>query len=208
MEKSLFFDKIRNATQAPEGFQPTQLPDWDATELHSSQQPDLVDSKLIWKRFEQRFTGVNGEIVKGLPSLVQFLQEQKASHGYLAPELRSKLGAALEGCNIGVETTFDESRVDDYTFGITRAAGIIAETGTVVIKESSTPSRLGALAPWIHITLVDAETRLYPTLFDAVTDLGNEPYVVFATGPSKTADVEGILIEGVHGPGRQICCRV
>jgi L-lactate dehydrogenase complex protein LldG len=77
----------------------------------------------------------------------------------------------------------------------------------VVIKESSTPSRLAALAPWIHITLVDGDTCSYRTLVEAISDLGTEPYVVFATGPSKTADVEGILIEGVHGPGRQICCR-
>jgi len=37
-----------------------------------------------------------------------------------------------------------------------------------------------------------------------VTSLGTDPNVIWVTGPSKTADVEGILIEGVHGPGEQI----
>jgi len=38
----------------------------------------------------------------------------------------------------------------------------------------------------------------------AVAMLGDDPNTIWVTGPSKTADVEGILIEGVHGPGRQI----
>jgi hypothetical protein len=63
------------------------------------------------------------------------------------------LRITLKTAGISLESAFDSTRIDDYAFGITRAAGIIAETGSVVIKESSTPSRLAALAPWIHITL-------------------------------------------------------
>jgi len=43
-----------------------------------------------------------------------------------------------------------------------------------------------------------------PILPEAVAGLGNDNNVIWVTGPSKTADVEGILIEGVHGPGVQI----
>jgi L-lactate dehydrogenase complex protein LldG len=36
----------------------------------------------------------------------------------------------------------------------------------------------------------------------------DDPNIIWVTGPSKTADVEGILIQGVHGPGVQGCLLV
>jgi L-lactate dehydrogenase complex protein LldG len=43
---------------------------------------------------------------------------------------------------------------------------------------------------------------------DAIAAFGESPNIIWCTGPSKTADVEGILIEGVHGPGEQIALLV
>lgn len=47
--------------------------------------------------------------------------------------------------------------VDDYSFGITSAAGAIAETGTRILTDGSTPSRLAALATWVHVAVVRRE---------------------------------------------------
>jgi L-lactate dehydrogenase complex protein LldG len=66
-----------------------------------------------------------------------------------------------------------------------------------------TSRRLAALAPWVHVAVVERST-IFSDLPAAVAALGTDPNVIWCTGPSKTADVEGILIEGVHGPGAQI----
>ena len=102
-----------------------------------------------------------------------------------------------------METVFDRTRVDDYQFGITRASAAIAETGTLVLTEAGTSSRLAALAPWVHIAVLDRQD-IYIDVPQAVAALPKDSNVIWVTGPSKTADVEGILIEGVHGPGEQI----
>lgn len=107
----------------------------------------------------------------------------------------------------GVSETVREYRremVDEIDAAITPAAGAIAESGTIILTDESTPDRLAALAPWHHIAVVRRET-IHRSIADAIAAMPDDPNVIWVTGPSKTADVEGILIKGVHGPGVQAC---
>jgi len=152
--------------------------------------------------FAERIRAVNGEVVPDAPALAATLRERGWTRGYCDPALWGELAPHF-GQGFTVETRFDRSRVDDYQFGITRGAGAIAETGTIILNDGTSSSRIGALAPWAHVAVISRST-LYGDLPEAVAALGSDPNVVWCTGPSKTADVEGILIEGMHGPGVQI----
>jgi L-lactate dehydrogenase complex protein LldG len=160
------------------------------------------DGRDPWTVFAERVKLVNGAAYERAEDVAALLRANQWLHGYCDPQLWPGLAAAF-GPEFTIETAFDRSRVDDYQFGITRAAGAIAETGSVILGDAQTSSRLGALAPWVHIALLRRE-EVFATLAQAAAKIGDDPNVIWATGPSKTADVEGILIEGVHGPGRQI----
>jgi L-lactate dehydrogenase complex protein LldG len=163
---------------------------------------EVVDWKDPWSVFCERAKLVNGEGVERVEDVVALLKANHWLHGYSDPQLWSRLAPAF-GPEFTVETAFDRTRIDDYQFGITRAVGAIAETGTLILSDASTSCRLGALAPWVHIAVLRRE-EVMANLAQAVALLGEDPNIIWVTGPSKTADVEGILIEGVHGPGRQI----
>ena len=152
--------------------------------------------------FTERLKAVNGEVVSDAGALAAIFTDRGWTHGYCDPALFPLIEPHFRNGFI-VETRFDRSRVDDYLFGITRAVGAIAETGTIILNDATTSTRLGALAPWAHVAVIP-RGNLYSDLSEAVAALGSDPNVVWCTGPSKTADVEGILIEGVHGPGAQI----
>ena len=152
--------------------------------------------------FTERIALVNGLALTDPAALVARLRENRWLHGYCDPVLWPALAPHV-GADFKVETAYDRKRVDDYAFGITRAAATIAETGTIVLNDATTSRRLGALTPWVHIAVVE-RTKIFADLPEAVAALGTDTNVIWVTGPSKTADVEGILIEGVHGPGIQI----
>jgi L-lactate dehydrogenase complex protein LldG len=92
--------------------------------------------------------------------------------------------------------------------GITGVEFVLAESGSLVVTSRSEGAQLGSLAPPTHIALYRRSQAL--ASLDEVlarlpvpTDL-SQPMpgrsVVFITGPSRTADIEQILIRGVHGP--------
>jgi L-lactate dehydrogenase complex protein LldG len=163
---------------------------------------NLVAGRDLLELLGERMKRVNGLALTDAAALVAHLRAGKFLHGYCDPALWPKLGPHF-GADFKVETEFDRTRVDDYAFGITRAAGAIAETGTLILNDATTSRRLAALTPWVHVAVLE-RAQIFADLPQAVAALGSDSNVIWCTGPSKTADVEGILIEGVHGPGQQI----
>lgn len=174
------------------------LPEWERDLVILREARGAVDA---WTLFSERLKLVNGTPLSSVAELVTFLAQHRHFHGYCDPALHAQIGAAFPS-EFTVETTFDRTRVDDYQFGLTAAAGAIAETGTLILSDASSSTRLGALAPWVHIAAVRRD-QLFLDIPAALAALPADPNIVWCTGPSKTADVEGILIEGVHGPGVQ-----
>lgn len=88
--------------------------------------------------------------------------------------------------------------------GITSADYALADTGSLVMIASPDDARLISLLPPVHIAIVPANRIL--TGLDELYTLIPRPAdrtssMVFITGPSRTADIEQILVRGVHGPG-------
>jgi L-lactate dehydrogenase complex protein LldG len=88
---------------------------------------------------------------------------------------------------------------------LTPAFAAIAETGTLMlISGPATPTGLNFL-PDTHIVIVGADqiVATYEDGWDRLREFRGVPRVVnFITGPSRTADIEQQLVQGMHGPRR------
>ncbi len=174
-------------------------PEWDDASAVRRGTRDAADP---WALFAERLRAVNGTPLTATADLVALLDAGGWRHGYCDPALWPRLRDAFPA-PFTVETAFDRRRIDDYQFGITAATGAIAESGSLILSDRDTSSRLAALAPWVHVATLRRD-QIFVDIPAAIAALPADPNVIWVTGPSKTADVEGILIEGVHGPGRQV----
>jgi L-lactate utilization protein LutC len=89
-------------------------------------------------------------------------------------------------------------------FGITSADYALADTGTLVLFSSQEEARMISLLPPVHIAVVPRErilTGLDELLTRTPLPAERSSSMLFITGPSRTADIEQILVRGVHGPG-------
>ncbi len=102
---------------------------------------------------------------------------------------------------------WDELTADavfDVDCGVTDCDAAIAETGSVVIKAKPAHGRVLSVVPPLHVVIVEPR-RIVADLLDVLRRLEEEGVgsgTVVITGPSKTTDIEGNLVIGVHGPGR------
>ena len=89
--------------------------------------------------------------------------------------------------------------------GITECDALIAQTGSVLVTSRSAGGRALSVLPPHHVVLARREQML-PDLtaaFDLLKRKYAENYqsfISFITGPSRTGDIERILVLGAHGP--------
>jgi L-lactate utilization protein LutC len=122
-----------------------------------------------------------------------------------APYLAECGIASLPGVRSGI-TDREELRELCATvdIGITSADYALADTGTLVMLSSPQEARMISLLPPAHIAVVP-RARILTGLDELFALLPNPAEstssLVLITGPSRTADIEQILVRGVHGPG-------
>ena len=140
------------------------------------------------------------------------------ARGYVAGVLNGRSAVAsnaavLRRCGItalaGVESGVTDrvqlrALCSSAACGITGANYALADTGTLVMLSSPQEARLISLLPPAHIAVLPRQRIL--TGLDELFDLLPRPAeqtssMVLITGPSRTADIEQILVRGVHGPG-------
>lgn len=88
---------------------------------------------------------------------------------------------------------------------VTACECLVARTGTIVLSAAETDGRTASVYAPVHIC-VAYTNQLVPDVKDALQFLKEKyghqlpSFISFATGPSRTADIEKTLVTGVHGP--------
>lgn len=121
-----------------------------------------------------------------------------------APLLADLGLTALEGVRSGFSTALElRQALEGADVGITGADYALADTGSLVLLSSATEPRLISLLPPVHLAVISKD-RLLTGLDELVRVLPDPAALtsalVIITGPSRTADIEQILVRGVHGP--------
>lgn len=100
---------------------------------------------------------------------------------------------------------YDKPALETCDVGISGCDFLIAQTGTVVVTSASAGGRALSVLPPHHVVLA-RRAQLVPDLPTAFHLLGAKygtrwpSMISFITGPSRTGDIERILVLGAHGP--------
>ncbi|MBD0332703.1 MAG: LUD domain-containing protein [Chitinophagaceae bacterium] len=195
--KNNILKKIRLALANPT---PIPFPDTDtATPVFQPLQQDIV------VEFAEQFTQLLGNFSictneQELSTQLQILYQQQEWTKIFCSEskFRKLIPASIWTDDV---TTCDAA--------ITGCESLVARTGSIVLSATENGRIPSVYAP-VHICIAQASQLVYENN-DVLIKLqqkyqNNLPSLItFATGPSRTADIEKTLVVGVHGPKEVYC---
>jgi L-lactate dehydrogenase complex protein LldG len=92
---------------------------------------------------------------------------------------------------------------------VTSCEALVARTGTIVLSAAQ-QGRLPSVYAPVHVCIAYTSQLVYD-IKDAINFIKDKykqslpSLITFATGPSRTADIEKTLVVGVHGPKEVYC---
>jgi len=116
-------------------------------------------------------------------------------------------GVTAAGCDGYAvdEPGFDKRQLEACDAGITACEAVVSQTGSIVVSSATGGGRGLSILPPVHIVVAPVEA-VVATVGDALHLVaqryaGRLPSLLsFITGPSRTGDIERILVLGAHGP--------
>jgi L-lactate dehydrogenase complex protein LldG len=164
--------------------------------------------------FRANALALKAEVVlyRGAADLAAQLQQRARDEGW--KKIAQHRGAwsravleAIPGEKIFAEAGYDRAALEASDVGLTECDALVAQTGSVLVTSRSAGGRVLSVLPPHHIVLARHD-QLVPDLTAALEGArrayhGNWPSMLsFITGPSRTGDIERILVLGAHGPKR------
>ena len=126
------------------------------------------------------------------------------SDGTNGPSTRAMV-SALKLPGVWTDTGYNVHEMESCDAGVSECDALVAQTGSVLVTSRSAGGRALSVLPPHHVVLAHRE-QLVADLPDAFALLerkysGKYPsFIGFITGPSRTGDIERILVLGAHGP--------
>ena len=126
--------------------------------------------------------------------------------GTHAHELVDAAVSGLDGVSfLKTDAGYDKSALAACDAGITSCECLVAQTGSVLVSAAANGGRALSVLPPHHIVIATAD-QLLADLSEALAAIsakyqGHFPSSMsLITGPSRTGDIERILVLGAHGP--------
>jgi L-lactate dehydrogenase complex protein LldG len=195
--KENILKKIRQALS-----QSTPIPFPQSEGNHTVFQPATQDPEM---EFAEQFARLQGKFIFCVDhqELGTQLNALVSTRGWKKVYCREeKLKATLKEERFD---SFTEVELADCDAAVTTCELLIARTGSIVMSAAGPSGRTVSVYAPIHICIAYTDQLVYD-IRDGLQVL-KEKYqnhlpslITFATGPSRTADIEKTLVVGVHGP--------
>ncbi len=160
--------------------------------------------------FAEQFTRLSGKFA--------YCQNESDAVSQILSLCKERQWKELYCVEEGVRSIFEKNGFKAFTnvplvdagVSITSCELLVARTGTIVLSSALKEGRTASVYAPIHICVAKT-SQLFFDIRDGLQQLqkkyGNNlpSLITFASGPSRTADIEKTLVVGVHGPAEVFC---